>query len=278
MVTGAFKWDETLYAGAAAYYAAGRLPYPPELASALRDALDLDGSGRLLDVGCGPGSLTLLLAPLFRDVTAIDADKAMVAEGAAKAIAAEVPNISWFPMRAEDLPGKLGRFRVVTFAQSFHWMDQQAVAVLARRMLPPSGGACVHVHATTHEGVVGWALPCPQPPRDQIASLVGDYLGPVRRAGRSSLPSGPPGSGDDAMRAAGFRGPEQITVGGGEVHECTEDEIVASVYSQSSSAPHLFGDQLEAFEADLRQMLRNASPGGRFSEQQRPVTASIWRP
>ena len=277
-MTGAFNWDETLYAGAAAYYAAGRLPYPPELAAALRDVLGLDGSGRLLDVGCGPGSLTLLLAPLFREVTAIDADKAMIEQGAAMAIAAGVPNISWFPMRAEDLPGKLGRFKVVTFAQSFHWMDQQAVAPLARRMLPPSGGACVHVHATTHEGVVGWAMPCPQPPRDQIASLVSEYLGPVRRAGRGSLPSGLPDGGNDAMRAAGFRGPEQITVGGGEVHERTEDDIVASVFSQSSAAPHLFGSRLAQFEAELRQMLRNASPGGRFSEQQRPVTADIWRP
>jgi len=57
-----WEWDETLYAGSAPHYVTGRMPYPPSLADAIRDELGLDGTGRLLDVGCGPGSLTLLLA------------------------------------------------------------------------------------------------------------------------------------------------------------------------------------------------------------------------
>src|SRR5690242_1766877 len=59
-----WAWDETLYAGAARYYPAGRMPYPGALALAIQAELGLDGTGKLLDVGCGPGSLTLLLAPL----------------------------------------------------------------------------------------------------------------------------------------------------------------------------------------------------------------------
>ncbi|MBA2531445.1 MAG: hypothetical protein H0V23_04970 [Nocardioidaceae bacterium] len=64
MSSSGWSWDESLYAGSAAHYASGRLPYPVELADAVRTCLRLDGTGRLLDVGCGPGSLTLLLAPL----------------------------------------------------------------------------------------------------------------------------------------------------------------------------------------------------------------------
>jgi trans-aconitate methyltransferase len=60
--SGRWEWDETLYAGAARYCPIGRLPYPDTLARAIQDELGLDGTGRLLDVGCGPGSLTLLLA------------------------------------------------------------------------------------------------------------------------------------------------------------------------------------------------------------------------
>jgi hypothetical protein len=69
---GLWEWDECLYAGAARYYPAGRMPYPASLASAIANELALDGTGRLLDVGCGPGSLTLLLAPLFGSATGID--------------------------------------------------------------------------------------------------------------------------------------------------------------------------------------------------------------
>jgi hypothetical protein len=57
-----WEWDESLYAGSAFHYGIGRMPYPQRLAQAIGDELGLDGTGRLLDVGCGPGSLTLLLS------------------------------------------------------------------------------------------------------------------------------------------------------------------------------------------------------------------------
>ncbi|MGO9078487.1 MAG: class I SAM-dependent methyltransferase [Streptosporangiaceae bacterium] len=276
-MTGVFAWDETLYAGSAAYYAQGRLPYPRELAAALRDALGLDGTGRLLDVGCGPGSLTLPLAPLFAAVTGIDPDRGMIEQAAATAIATGVPSISWYPMCAEDLPGKLGRFRVVTFGQSFHWVDQPRVAAAVRRMLLPAGGACVIVDGTTHEGAAGPADGPPRPPREQIRALVGGYLGPQRRAGLGFFAADPDDR-DGVLRAAGLRGPARITVSTGTVHARTEDQVVASVFSLSSAAPHLFGDRLGEFERDLRDLLRLTSPDGRFSERLGDISADIWRP
>jgi hypothetical protein len=50
-----WRWDPSLYAGSASYYTLGRVPYPPGVAEALVAPLGLDGSGRALDVGCGPG-------------------------------------------------------------------------------------------------------------------------------------------------------------------------------------------------------------------------------
>jgi ubiquinone/menaquinone biosynthesis C-methylase UbiE len=138
-VPGEFEWDETLYAGSAAYYATGRVPYPAELAEAMTARLSLDGSGRLLDCGCGPGSLTLLLAPLFSEAVGIDADPDMIARASAGAERAGRRHVRFRHMRAETLPGGLGTFRLITFAQSFHWVDQPRVARAARSMLEPDG-------------------------------------------------------------------------------------------------------------------------------------------
>jgi SAM-dependent methyltransferase len=129
---GRWEWDEALYAGSAAHYVRGRLPYPAEVASALNDALALNGSGRLLDVGCGPGSFTLVIAPLFDEVVGIDADSAMIVAAAEAAGEAGVANVVWKLLRAEYLPADLGRFRVVTFAQSFRWVDRNRVAAVVR--------------------------------------------------------------------------------------------------------------------------------------------------
>ncbi|WP_328997680.1 class I SAM-dependent methyltransferase [Kribbella sp. NBC_00709] len=253
------------------------MAYPVALGEAIRDELGLDGRGRLLDVGCGPGPLTLLLAPYFAAAVGVDADGEMVEVAAARADQYNVGNVTWEQMRAEELPGELGKFQVVTFAQSFHWMDQELVADRVRGMLEPEG-AWVHVGATTHRGIDGAEdLPHPRPPWDAIDELVTRYLGPVRRAGRSVLPTGTRPGEEVVMRAAGYRGPTRVVVGGNEVEERTVDDLVASVFSLSSSTPHLLGAELPAFETDLRALLTKAADHGLFSEQRREIEAVIWR-
>ncbi|HWJ54418.1 MAG TPA: class I SAM-dependent methyltransferase [Propionibacteriaceae bacterium] len=270
-----FWHDPMLYAGAAEFYSVGRVAYPRELADRLTDELGLDGAGRLLDVGCGPGSLTLLLADRFEQAVGIDADGEMLREAARLAAAAGVSGVRWRQMYAEDLPGDLGRFRVVTFAQSFHWMDQHQVAKSVRGMLTP-GGACVHIHATTHRGIATEAsLEFPEPPHEALLELIRRNLDPARQ---SSLADRAKRSGEsDAYRAAGFRGPERITVAGPVVTR-TREEVIAAVFSLSSSTPYLFGDRRAAFEFEARQLLDGVSPGGVFSEQMREIAADVWRP
>jgi SAM-dependent methyltransferase len=273
-----WEWDETLYAGSAPHYAVGRMPYPTSLAEALRSELSLDGHGRLLDVGCGPGSLTLLLAPLFEAAVGVDADAGMLVEASSRATANHLTNVTWQCLRAEELPGDLGTFRVVTFAQSFHWMDRLTVARRVRSMFDPDG-AWVHVGATTHQGVAGEdALPHPRPPWNRIDELVAAYLGPVRRAGRGHLPGGTRGREEDVMPLAGFSGPTGVEVGGNQVVDRSIDDIVASVFSLSSSTPHLFAQRLPSFEADLRGVLTRAADNGLFSERTHQIALRIWRP
>ena len=272
-----WTWDSSLYAGSAPYYAVGRVPYPAAVADALIVALELDGSGRLLDVGCGPGSLTLLLAPYFAEAVGVDADADMLTEADRLAERQQIRNVTWRHLRGEDLPADLPPVRVVTFAQSFHWMDRPRVAAAARSMLVRDG-AVVHVHATTHEGVdADVDLPHPRPPRQAITRLVERYLGSVRRAGRGVLPAGTPGGDEDALyRGTGLSGPQRLEVPGRTVNRTTE-EVAASIYSLSSSTPHLFGDRLHEFDAELRDLLAAASDDGWFSERMRSVAVDIWR-
>ena len=271
-----WTWDPSLYAGSARFYAAGRVGYPIDVADALVAALALDGSGRLLDVGCGPGSLTLLLAPHFTQATGVDADADMLIEAARLAEERGVRNVKWRRLRGEELPADLPPARVVTFAQSFHWMDRRRVAGAVRSMLV-RGGAVVHVHATTHQGVdTDRELPHPQPPREAISRLVQRYLGAQRRAGQGVLTAGTLQGEDAIYRGAGFTGPQRLEVPGRVVARSAH-EIAASVYSLSSSAPHLFGDRLDQFDGELRQLLTDVARDGRFSEQMRSIALDIWR-
>ncbi len=281
MGDGEWAWDPSLYRGSAAHYARGRVPYTRELVDRLVAELALDGRGRLLDVGCGPGSLTLLLAPWFEHATGLDADAGMLAEAARQAAAAGITDVEWLHLRAEDIPPDAGPFRAVTLAQSFHWMDRPHVARLLRTVLT-GDGALVHVHATTHTGVDGdLPLPHPRPPRREIDDLVKRFLGPRRRAGQGSLPGASIDEADrgrteaEAYRAAGLGGPTRIEVPGRVVTR-SADDVVASVFSLSSAAPHLFGDRLPDFEAALRELLAGTGADGHFSEQMRPTTADVW--
>lgn len=277
-----WTWDPTLYSGSAAYYVRGRVPYPRPLIDALVAELALDGSGRLLDVGCGPGSLTLPLAPWFERAVGLDADADMLAEGARQAVAAGIDNVDWLNLRAEDLPLGLGPFRTVTLAQSFHWMDRALVARRLRTVLA-RGGVLVQVHATTHRGLDG-SLPLPHPraPRREIDALVTRFLGPGRRAGQRILPpvpiNEPARNRQEAgiYRAAGFVGPTRIEVAGSVVRR-SADDVVASVFSLSGAAPHLFGGRVADFEAALRTLLAEVSPDGQFSEQLREIAVDVWR-
>src|SRR5262249_62066581 len=126
--------------GAAVHYRRGRPPYSPQLEAALTDELRLDGSGRLLDAGCGPGILTVRLAHLFEEAVGLDPDDDMLSEARRAAEERGITNIRLVRARAHDLPGVArGPFRLVTFGQSFHWTDEARVAEAVYDVLEPGG-------------------------------------------------------------------------------------------------------------------------------------------
>ncbi len=260
-----WTWDETVFGGTAAHYRRGRKPYAPALATALAEHLHLDGRGRLLDVGCGPGTVALFFAHLFDAVVGVDADAGMVAEAERAAADEGVGAATWVQMRAEELPASLGTFRVVSFGQSFHWMDRPRVATTVRDMLEPRGAVVQvdlwHQSPPGHEPRRG---EYPAVPEAAIDELRRRWLGPHRRAGQGFRDTSPDQE-DEVFQQAGFAPEEIVIVPDDRILTQSVDDVVSWVLSTSSTAPHLFGERIGEFTDDLRAVLREASPEGRFS-------------
>lgn len=274
-----WTWDPSLFQGSAAHYRRGRVPYAEGLAGTVASALGLDGTGRLLDVGCGPGVIALRLAHLFAAVVGLDPDPDMLGEARRAAAEQGVTNASWVQMRAEDLPAGLGTFTVIVFAQSFHWMDRPKVAAAVRTMVEPRGAVVQIDPGRDYMAEGRGAKPGPHPamPLQAIDDLRKEYLGPDRRAGRGFRNTSP--SGEDAIfQASGFWPEQRVSVPDSRILDRTTDDTVAWVLSASSTAPHLFGDKAHDFEADLRALLTETSPSGHFSVPLSDTTVQIRRP
>lgn len=110
-------------------YARHRPTYPPELASAL--AAEAPRRDHALDLGCGTGQLSVLLAGEFARVTATDPSASQLANAMPR------PNIRYGEGRAEaiDLPD--GSADLIVAAQAAHWFDLPAFYAEARRVAAP---------------------------------------------------------------------------------------------------------------------------------------------
>lgn len=256
-------YDPTIYRGCAAYYSQGRPPYSRALASTLVAEVELDGTGRLLDVGCGPGTITIELADCFERAIGLDPDKDMLAVAAHRAAAAGIDNVEWVQSLAEDIPRlDLGTFRLVTFGQSFHWTDRERVAEAVFDILEPGGALALIGH--TPEGRPQPPGPgYPPIPHDAIKRLIDHYLGSRRRAGQGYA-SKPVDGFQDALARTRFGRPRSIFCPGRADIVQDIDGVLANYWSMSFAAPHLFGDRRGQFEADLRSELAALSPSGLF--------------
>jgi SAM-dependent methyltransferase len=257
------SYDPTIYQGAAAHYRYGRPAYSPQLEAVLSEELGLDGTGRLLDVGCGPGILTIRFADLFEAAVGLDPDAAMLAEGRRLAEEKGITNIGWVQARAEDLPAAApGPYRVVTFGQSFHWTDETHVAEVVYDMLEPGGTLALIVHTVGDRPVP--PSPGPPPiPHAEIKTLVEKYLGSARRAGQGLAPLRTHRFEDVLVRTR-FGASRSIFAPGIPDLLRDSESVLSGYLSMSSSAPHLFGDRVEDFAGEIRELLRSRSPEGVF--------------
>jgi SAM-dependent methyltransferase len=269
-----WHWDPSLFEGSAPFYRRGRLPYPAALGPALAELAGLDGTGVLADVGCGPGILAVELAPLFEQVLAVDPDPHMLEEARSNARDRQVGNVEWVQARIEELILPPRSLRMATFGRSFHWTDQPLVAAAMRRTLVARGWFVLVSDVKGDDPEIRSDLP--PPPFDEIESLLRSHLGDQRRAGQGVLGNGPPHTEEQVLAEAGFKGPVQLRVPRASMAIRRIDDLVAFVFSRSSSAPHLFGDRLSRFETELRTLLQDRSSAGRFAQPIPDADVRAW--
>ncbi|CAN9498126.1 unnamed protein product [Ophioblennius macclurei] len=88
-----------------------------------------------VDVGCGSGQGTTLLAPFFTKVIGTDVSPAQL-----KMVPTNSPlNVSYRQCPAEELPFKSGEVDLVTAMTAAHWFDRQRFLQEAYRVLRPGG-------------------------------------------------------------------------------------------------------------------------------------------
>ncbi len=124
------------FTGLAGGYAVYRSNYPLEIADKALDGLD--DPVRALDIGCGTGFCTRLLAEAGAQVIGIDPNEDMLAQ--ARQESPQAASIIEYRIgEAEHLPFADNSTDLILCAQSFHWFDEKPALAEFNRVLSPGG-------------------------------------------------------------------------------------------------------------------------------------------
>jgi SAM-dependent methyltransferase len=129
------------FRSAAPHYLRGRTAYADALIHDVALLCGLDGTGRLLDLGCGPGQLTRAFRPYVESALGMDPEPEMLAVARQMTDAAGL-DVEYREGSSQDLAPGVGPLRLVTIGRAFHWMDRPETARRLDELLAP-GGALV---------------------------------------------------------------------------------------------------------------------------------------
>jgi SAM-dependent methyltransferase len=216
-----------------AYYESARPPYGVAFFEAVALKMGLDGSERLLDVGAGPGILTIGFQPYCREVVGIDPEPGMVEAARAAAERARVA-VRLIEGRFEDAAATLGAFDIVTIGRAIHWLDPEPARAALDRALAPCGRVLVCGASSVKDGRNPW-----------LASF-----NTVRDRWKGDRPS----RDHDTFFANGqFTRTGAIRVEG--TYAIPVERLVERVLSMSTSSSERLGDEVPAMKSAMREKL-----------------------
>ena len=247
------------FVGTADDYVRYRVPYPHALLDEILAEAHLPPNAKLLDLGCGPGRVSLPIADRVAEVWAVDPEPEMIDAGRRQATRLGVANMRWRVSRAEDFEAPAGAFDIVTIGEAFHRMDRPRVARLAFIWLKPGG-----VLVTLGMGVEGTAAPW----RSVWASVVHEFRGgePARRLGAPNTTQAEELADQEReIGAAGFIHirSRSLTIS----HEWTLETLLGNARSNSTLSRNALGARHADFEAALTRALLSFDSSGRYREE-----------
>lgn len=106
----------------------------------------------VLDIACGPGSLTLQLAPHVLRATGLDLTPAMLEQAREAQARSGVSNVAWVLGDGADLPFASESFTLVTCSAAFHHFDDPSVILGEMARVCRAGGRIVVSDVTPDAG------------------------------------------------------------------------------------------------------------------------------
>ena len=252
------KNDDTLFKGAAWYYANFRRGYPESFYNHLIKVFNLNKSSRALDLGTGTGQIAIPLSEIVKEVVAVDPEEEMLNEGEIIAESKGISNIVWTKSRAEDISIRLGHFDIITMGASFHWMEQDKVLEKIYELTNDHGGVVIVSNTLSihrNRGNDAW--------KDIVLTTIEKYLGKKRKAGKGYF-NETKDKFEDILERSEFRVLKSFN--DIYIQEWDIDSIIGFLYSTSYANRRFFGDRIEEFENELRASLLKINRSGRFTE------------
>ena len=171
----------------------------------LRQRLDLAPGARVLDVGCGIGGPSRLLASYDAHVTGVDLTPEFV--DAATALTERVglaDRATFLTASGDDLPLEDGSFDAAVMVHvGMNIPEKQPVFAEVHRVLAPGARFAVYEQMRTAEGDLPYPLPWAEDARSSFVETADDYLRQLEAAGftvedvedRTPSTAGPPPTG-----------------------------------------------------------------------------------
>lgn len=245
------------FRGTAAFYSKYRLDYSEEMIKLLVDEFNLNGQGRLLDIGCGTGKISIPLHKYFTEVIGIDISLDMLEEAKTLSRNQKIKNIMWVQGKAEGIDYNFGKFKLITCGDAFHWMKREIVVNHCYDLLSDDSGFVIlgaggNIGSEKYE----W--------QKVIWQVIKKWLGDERRNSHwvSRMKQK---THEEVLRELPFKSIKSGKLRYKIIRDI--DSIIGYLYSTSFCNKGLFGENVGKFEIEMRETLKSINPTGLFEEE-----------